>query len=103
MEKGNFSIKKKIEKEFHFLIIANANGWSTATLILWIGKKKLFGASWELNPGPLACFVFLFIQEVAQSENHTTRPHARTNWCLPFRMDVYIYKLVRLLLAPFRM
>lgn len=26
IEKGNFSIKKKIEKEFHFLIIANTNG-----------------------------------------------------------------------------
>ena len=41
--------------------------------------KKENGASWELNPGPLACFVFLFIQEVAQSENHTTRPHAHVS------------------------
>ena len=41
--------------------------------------KKDNGASWELNPGPLACFVFLFRQEVAQSENHTTRPHAHVS------------------------
>ena len=32
-----------------------------------------------MNPGPLACFVFLFRQEVAQSENHTTRPHAHVS------------------------
>ncbi len=53
-----------------------------------ICKKK--GASWELNPGPLACFVFLFIQEVAQSENHTTRPHARIIVALIRKTEIFI-------------
>ena len=38
--------------------------------------QKKNGASWELNPGPLT--VLSVVTTVAQSENHTTRPRARS-------------------------
>ena len=38
------------------------------------------GASWELNPGPLA----YSRSRRTQSENHTTRPHALSDQC-PFQ------------------
>ena len=66
---------------FNHVYICVGYAITIRALLTW--KSKKIGASWELNPGPLAC-LWLFTRMLsmfAQSENHTTRPHALRTCC----------------------